>query len=261
MTEQTGFILRERRDAVAAIVLARPERRNALYTAMYGEIAQALRDYQADDTVHAIIIRGEGRDFCAGNDISDFQRFGSVERTGRDPSSFVSRTTPSIDLVYLLMEIDKPLIGAVQGNAAGFGATLLLHCDAVIVEPDAKLRYPFVDLALVPEAGSTLLMRQRLGPLRAADILLNARIVSAEDAVRWGLASEAAATGESAEQAWRLAAALAQKPPRALRETKRLLRRDDEPLGARVTEEFRVTMERTGSPEAQAVFARMLQKK
>jgi enoyl-CoA hydratase/carnithine racemase len=261
MSEPSGFVRVEREGAVGEIVLARPDRRNALKSVMYGEIADALRVFQADDGVNAIIIRGEGRDFCAGNDISDFDAFGKVvERTGLDPQSIVSRKTPSIDLVHVLMELDRPLIGCVQGNAVGFGATMLLHCDVVVAEPDAKLRYPFVDLAMVPEAGSSLLLRERLGYLKAAEILFNSRIVPAEEALTLGLVSEIAATGAGFARGSEIAATLAEKPPRALRATKRLMMRDAEPLSDRVTEEFRVIAERTSSPEARAVFARMLKK-
>ncbi|MEY2756634.1 MAG: hypothetical protein RIR33_412 [Pseudomonadota bacterium] len=261
MSDPSGFIRVQQEGAVGTIVLARPERRNALKSVMYGEIADAIRGFQADDSVNAIVIRGEGRDFCAGNDISDFDAFGkAVERTGIDPQSIVSRKTPSIDLVYVLMELDRPLIACVQGNAVGFGATMLLHCDVVIAEPDAKLRYPFVDLAMVPEAGSSLLMRQRLGYLKAADILFNARSVSAEEGLALGLFSEIVGSAASAARGAEIAAALSNKPPKALRATKRLMMRDSEPLSDRVTEEFRVIAERTSSPEARSVFARMLKK-
>jgi enoyl-CoA hydratase/carnithine racemase len=261
MTEPSGFIHVEREGAVGTIVLARPDRRNALKSVMYGEIADAIRSFQADDGVNAIVIRGQGRDFCAGNDISDFDAFGKVvEKTGLDPQSIVTRKTPSIDLVYVLMELDRPIIACVQGNAVGFGATMLLHCDVVVAEPDAKLRYPFVDLAMVPEAGSTFLMRERLGYLKAAEILFNARPVSAEEGLALGLISEIVKPGAGAARGAEIAAAFAEKPPKALRATKRLMMRDYEPLGDRVSEEFRVIAERTSSPEARAVFARMLKK-
>jgi len=261
MGEPTGFIRAEKNGAIGEIVLARPERRNALKSAMYGEIADALRAFQADDAVNVVTIRGEGRDFCAGNDISDFDAFGkAVEQHGIDPQIIVSRTTPSIDLVYVMMEMDKPIIACIQGNAVGFGATMLLHCDFVIAEPDAKLRYPFVDLAMVPEAGSSLLLRQRLGYLKAVDILYNCKPVTAEDACQLGLATEVVAAGAGAARGAELAAALAAKPPKALRATKRLMMRDTEPLADRVSEEFRRIAERTASPEARAVFAKMLKK-
>lgn len=261
MNQATGFVRKEINGAIGTIVLARPERRNALKSAMYGEIADALREYQANDSIHVILLRGEGKDFCAGNDIGDFHAFGNaVEKTAIDPQSIVSRKTPSIDLVFVLMEIDKPLIACIQGNAIGFGATMLLHCDVVVAESDARIKFPFVDLAMVPEAGSSLLLRERVGFLKAAEILYNAATVNAEDSCVLGLVSEVVPTGASLSRGTEIATILAAKPPAALRATKRLLRRDSEPLADRVMEEFRRIAERTSSPEARAVFANFLKK-
>ncbi len=262
MNEATGFVRQERDGAIGLIVLARPESRNALNSAMYREIADALRAFQADDAIRAIVLRGEGRDFCAGNDIGDFQAFGDrVATTGPGSHNRVDRTTPGVDLVYVLMELDKPLIASIQGNAIGFGATMLLHCDSVVAESDAQLRYPFVDLALVPEAGCTLLLKERVGFLKAAEILLNARAIDVTEALRLGLVSEVVANGSGSARAVAIAAALASKPHAALRATKRLLKRDGEPLRERVTEEFRVLFELMISTEARAVFARLLGKR
>lgn len=262
MSGNTGFVQTGREGAIGFVTLTRPERRNALKSSMYGEIGAALRAFQADETIHVVLLRGEGRDFCAGNDIGDFQAFGDVvERTGLDPQSVVGRRTPSIDLVFVMMEFDKPLLACVQGNAIGFGATMLLHCDMVIAEPDLRLRYPFVDLALVPEAGSSLLMRERLGHLAAARLLFTAEAVDAEQARALGLVTEVAAEGGAAARAMELARALAAKPPQALRATKRLLQHDPEPLADRVMREFRLIAERTASPEARAVFATLLKKR
>jgi len=255
------FVKTERDGAIGSIVLSRPERRNALKSTMYGGIADALREFQRDDTIRVVMLRGEGRDFCAGNDIGDFHAFGNaVEKTGLDPQSIVGRKTPSIDLVHVLMEFDKPLIACIQGNAIGFGATMLLHCDFVIAELDARLKYPFVDLALVPEAGSSILLQERVGYLKAAQILFHANAVDAPTALGLGLVSEVVEAGAGAARGAEIAAALAAKPPAALRATKRLLKRGPEPLADRVTEEFRVIAERTTSAEARAVFEKFLKK-
>lgn len=260
-TEPTGFIRRERDGKIGIIVLDRPQSRNALKSAMYGEIADALRAYQADDAINVILIRGEGRDFCAGNDIGDFQRFGDVvEKTGLDPQTIVGRKTPSIDLVHVLMETDKPIIGCIQGNAVGFGATMLLHFDFIIAEPDTRIKFPFVDLAMVPEAGSSLLLKERVGYLKAARILFTSERIEAAEALALDLVSEVVGAGEGAARGMAIAAALATKPPIALQATKRLLRRDTEPLADRVTEEFRRIAERSASAEALAIFATLLKK-
>lgn len=257
----SGFVRLERHGNIGAIVLDRPQSRNALNYNMYAEMAAAFRAYQADESVNVILIRGEGRDFCAGNDISDFRRFGDVvEKTGLDPQSVVSRNTPSMDLVYVLIETDKPIVACIQGNAVGFGATMLLHFDAIVAEPDTKIKFPFVDLAMVPEAGSSLLLKERVGYLNAARILFHGNRIEAPEALALGLVSEVVGAGEAAARGMAIATAFAAKPPIALQATKRLLKRDNEPLADRVTEEFRRIAERSTSAEALAIFATLLKK-
>lgn len=261
MSETSHLIRIERDGPLGTVVIARPERRNALKSSMYADIGKALRDLDADPDVRVILLRGEGRDFCAGNDISDFRAYGdAVEKRGLDPASVLGRSTPSIDLVFVIREIAKPIIAAVQGNAVGFGATLLLLIDAVVVEPDAKIRFPFVDLGVVPEAGSTQLLQDRVGYLKAAELFFGAGMVGASQAVGLGLATMEAPAGEGYARACDLARLWAGKPVTSMRETKRLLRRPAEPLDARIMEEFRVVIALTSSPEAQAVFASMLKK-
>lgn len=262
MNAPTGFIRLEREGGVGVITIARPDRRNALKSIMYGEIAEALKSCDSDDNIRAIVLRGEGRDYCAGNDISDFQQFGKVvDDTKIDPKSVVNRErAPSVDLVYVMTEIRKPIVAAVQGNAVGFGATMLLLVDFVIAEPSAVLRYPFVDLAMVPEAGSSLLLKERVGAARAAQILMITGKVEAEEAQRIGLVNELVEAGAGFTRAMEYAAILAGKPPVALIETKALLRRDSEPLTDRVRYEFEKIAERTTSVEAQAIFAKFLKK-
>lgn len=262
MSDGAELVRFEREGAIATIVLNRPERRNALRQSMYGDIRDALRRFQDDESVRVVTLRGEGVDFCAGNDISDFHAFGArVEESDTDPLSYVQRDrTPSVDIVWALMEFDKPLVAAIQGNAVGFGATMLLHADSIIADPTAKLRFPFVNLALVPEAGSTALLQQRIGFLKAAEVLYNGDGLAAEEALRLGLVSEVVDTGAAHRRALEIARVWAAKPPRALQATKRLLKRDAEALADRVTEEFRVIAERTPSPEARAVFAAFLKR-
>jgi enoyl-CoA hydratase/carnithine racemase len=262
MSEPTGFIRLEREGCVGIITIARGDRRNALKSLMYGEIADALRSCDDDEQIRAIVLRGEGRDYCAGNDINDFHDFGKVvEGSKIDPKSVVNRDrAPSVDLVYVLTETRKPIIAAAQGNAVGFGATMLLLVDFVIAEPDTVLRYPFVDLAMVPEAGSSLLLKERVGVARASQILMISGKVEAAEALQIGLVNEVVEAGAAFTRAMEYAAILASKPPVALIETKALLRRDAEPLTDRIKYEFERIAERTTSAEAQAIFAKFLKK-
>ncbi len=262
MQKTTGFIQTERRNAVTVISIARPEQRNALKAEMYGEIAAAIREADADKDVRAIVLRGEGRDYCAGNDISDFSNFGDmIDSSGADPKQFINRdSAPSVELVHVMMEARKPLLAAIQGNAVGFGATMLLLVDFVFAAPDAKLRYPFVDLAMVPEAGSSLLLKERVGYLKAAEILMHKGMVLADEACELGLVNEVVEQDRVLDRAFEVADTLAKKPPIALAETKALLRRDIEPLADRVGIEFERIAERTTSTEAQALFKQFLKK-
>lgn len=260
MEETGGWIRTEQRDAAIVITLDRARRRNALNSEMYRGIGEAVRSADADKTVRAIILRGEGQDYCAGNDISDFSNFGDmIEGSGADPKQFVDRErAPSVALVHILMEARKPIIAAIQGNAVGFGATMLLLVDFVIAAPDAKLRFPFVDLAMVPEAGSSQLLKERVGYLKATEILMLKGVVQAEEAKALGLVNEVVDHDTLIDRALEIAGILANKPPIALAETKALLRRDTEALVERVGYEFERIAERTTSAEAQALFKQFL---
>lgn len=205
----------ERLDGVLAITLARPERRNAITVAMYSALADAIEAASGDESVRAITIRGEGPDFTAGNDLNDF-----LTALPRD-----SEDIPVWRLLRTLASNQVPLIAAVKGNAVGIGTTMLLHCDLVIAEASARFSLPFVDLGLVPEAASSLLLPRLAGRRRAARYLLLAEPFGAEDALQAGLVSHIVADGELDAALDELVARLLAKPAEALRLTQKLLRR------------------------------------
>ena len=193
---------------VLTLVINRPDKKNSLTSAMYQTLFDGLQALQERDDLRVGVLRGSGPDFCAGNDLFDFAAPG-------DPDA------PVTSFLRGLAEAPKPLVAAVNGKAIGVGATMLLHCDVVHLSTDAELRFPFVDLGLVPEAGSTLLLPQLAGRRRAASALLLGRPVPAADALSWGIATEVNDDPDAAASA--SAAALAAKPPQALAATKRLL--------------------------------------
>lgn len=205
----------ERLDGVLAITLARPERRNAITVAMYSALAGAIEDAASDESLRAITIRGEGPDFTAGNDLNDF-----LTALPRD-----SDDIPVWRLLRALASNQVPLIAAVKGNAVGIGTTMLLHCDLVIAEPSAHFSMPFVDLGLVPEAASSLLLPRLAGRRRAARYLLLGESFGAEEALEAGLVSHIIADGELEAALDNLVARLLAKPAEALRLTQKLLRR------------------------------------
>ena len=200
---------------VLAIALARPERRNALTVAMYAALADAVEQASSDQSVRAITFRGDGQDFAAGNDLGDF-----LDAQLRDGEEIAV-----MRFLRALANCETPIIAAVHGNCVGIGTTMLLHCDLVIAQEGARFSMPFVDLALVPEAASSLLFPRLAGRRRAARYLLLAEPFGVDEAMAIGLASHRAGPGELDAALEAVVAALLGKPAEALRQTQRLLRR------------------------------------
>ena len=238
-------------DGVAGIVIARPEKRNALTAAMYSEFARGVRAAIADDAVAALLISGQAGVFTAGNDLADF-----LNDPPRDESA------PVFDFMRSLLECDKPVVAAVNGPAVGVGTTLLLHCDLVYLGEDARLSLPFVHLALVPEFASSLLLPQRLGAARAAEKLLLGEPFGAAEAVALGLANAVLPAQQCLAHARSVAARFTALPRGAVRATKRLLRAGE---AAAVKEalqrEAGVFAERLHSPEAREAFTAFMDKR
>ncbi len=205
----------ELRDNVLAITFSRPERRNAITVAMYAALADAIEGAQEDAAIRLITIRGEGEDFTAGNDLADF-----MAELPRESSDI-----PVWRLLRALARNQVPLVAAVHGNAVGIGTTMLFHCDLVLAEQGARFTMPFVDLGLVPEAASSLLLPRLAGRRRAARYLLLGESFGAEEALDIGLASHVVPPGELDEALQSIVSALLAKPAEALRLTHRLLRR------------------------------------
>ena len=215
-----------REGAALHIVMTRPAKRNALTVAMYAEMADAMTEAEHDDTVRAIVFSGAGPAFCAGNDLADFIA---------NPSTDDDR--PVFRFIRALANAHTVLIAAVQGNAIGIGTTMLLHCDFVLAEPDAALQMPFVDLALVPEAGSSLLVPNLMGQIRAAELLLLGERIDVARAVELGLVNRIVPAGRALAEAEALVERLAAKPAGALRATKRLMKSATRDVHGRIGEE------------------------
>jgi len=236
----------EQDGAVLAITLARPERRNAITVAMYAALADAIDRGASDSSVRAIAIRGEGQDFAAGNDLADF-----IDAPPRDTGEI-----PVWRFLRALATCETPIIAAVHGNCVGIGTTLLLHCDLVIAEEGARFSLPFVDLALVPEAASSLLLPALAGRRLAARYLLLAEPFGVHEALDIGLVSHRAAPGRLDIALADLIAALLAKPAEALRMTQRLLRHGArEEILERMQLESGLFAERLASSEAKAAIS------
>jgi enoyl-CoA hydratase/carnithine racemase len=204
----------QRDGGVLSITLTRPERRSALTIAMYAALAEAIEQANADSSIRVITLTGDGQDFAAGNDLADFLNVQPGDRS----------EIPVWRFLRALVACEAPILAAVRGNCVGIGTTVLLHCDLVIAEAGTRFSLPFVDLGLVPEAGSSLLLPRMAGRRFAARALLLGEPFGIEEAMTIGLISHRAEPGKLDEGLRALVAALLAKPPEALRQTQRLLR-------------------------------------
>ena len=227
-------------DGVMEIRLNRPAKMNAMHRDMYADVAEALARAGISDGIRAIVFSAEGAHFCAGNDLDEFF-------AGYD----LSPGLPWRNFLEALATTPKPVLAAVQGRGVGIGMTMLLHCDAVFVEPDIRLSAPFLKLGLCPEAGSSLLLPRRVGYLRAMEIFTG-RDLDAATALEWGIATAITGPGESRSVALAAAATLATALPTALAETKRLVRPSTSDILAAVADESETFMRLLRSPETQA---------
>jgi enoyl-CoA hydratase/carnithine racemase len=206
ITERSGSILR--------VELNRPAKKNAMTSSMYIAFAKVLKDAAADEGVRVVLWHGAGDSFCAGNDLEDFLK----NPPGPDDS-------PQLRLMNALIDLDKPLVAAVQGAAIGGGTTMLTHCDFVYAGESAKFQMPFVDLAVVPEFGSSCSLPARLGHIRASELILLGRRFDARHALAMGFITDVVPDDRLLAIATETARSLAAKWPGALQASKRLMKR------------------------------------
>jgi enoyl-CoA hydratase/carnithine racemase len=244
-------VLTERADAVLTIRLNRPDKKNALTRAMYNAMGEALSLAAVDESVRVVVLAG-GTDFTAGNDIKDFAAVG--DRPATEPGAAFS-------FLENIVGFTKPVVAAVRGYAVGIGTTMLLHCDVVVASETARLQMPFTRLALVPEAGSSLLLPARVGPALANWWLLSGTPISGTEAAAAGLASRAVPDNEVEPVAMEMAKTLAALPPGSVAETKRLIKAPHAAAVAEAMAAERIAFaERLRTAEAQAAFASFLKK-
>lgn len=239
------------RDALLHATLARPDKLNALTRAMYIDLYRIVDHLDSRDDLHALLLDGEGRSFCAGNDIRAFAD--ASERSAGDIGV-------ALQYIQRLMTTDKPVVMAVHGHATGIGVTMLLHADLVIAADSARLNTAFIDLGLVPEAGASLLLPQMAGRQNAARLLLAGDTISAQEAERMGLIAYRCGDDDLAGRALALGRALAAKPPQAMRQTSQLMRHGTDAVNNQIEQEAERFAERLASDEARAIFARLVSK-
>jgi enoyl-CoA hydratase/carnithine racemase len=203
-------------DHVLLIAFDRPGARNAFDAAMYRAVAGALSGARGDDDVHAVVLTGRGKAFTSGQDLREM----AAVATGGDGSALGSGFG---DLLDLLVEFDKPLLAAVHGVGMGLGCTIIGHLDLVLMEESARLRAPFAEMGVPPEAASSYLLPARMGWQQAARVLLASEWVTAAEAVECGLALRTCPDGTALEETLTLAQTIASFPPHATRQIKRLM--------------------------------------
>ncbi len=199
---------------VMTVTLNRVDKKNAITTAMYAAMADALHEAANDASIRVLVFQGHESIFCAGNDLGDFLK-----------SPPTREDTPVFRFLQGLAKFPKPMLAGVSGAAVGVGTTMLLHCDLVYAGDNALFSLPFVNLGICPEAGSSLLLPQMAGYHRAAEALLLGEPFKADAALAMGLVNRVVPATEVNALVQAQARKLAGKPMSSLLETKRLMRR------------------------------------
>ncbi|MBM1817274.1 enoyl-CoA hydratase [Pseudosulfitobacter pseudonitzschiae] len=237
-------------ERVTTLTISRPAKRNAITQDMYAAMADALETYTRSDDSRAFVITGAEDYFTAGNDL---QGFAMGPRGDEVP--------PVTRFLAAISTCPKPLIAAVNGPAIGVGVTMLLHCDLIIASDTATFSTPFVQLGLVPEAASSLLLPATVGMAVANDMLLANRVLDSDEAVRFGLVSRLTPFADLIAETAKVAAQLANAAPNAILKSKSLIRQGREQVAAQMEKESILFAEQLDSPEFAEVIAAKTQKR
>ena len=239
VTERSGSILR--------VQLNRPAKKNAMTSAMYDTIADLLNAAAKDNDIRVVLWHGAGDSFCAGNDLEDFLK----NPMGPDDS-------PQSRLINAFIAFEKPIVAAVQGFAIGGGTTMLTHCDFVYAGESAEFQMPFINLALVPEFGTSYSIPARIGYLRAAELIQLGQPFDAQRAAELGLVTRVVPDQKLLATATETAQKLAEKPASALQACKRLMRQSTrehlEQAARSENETFSAQLRSADTKEAIAAF-------
>jgi enoyl-CoA hydratase/carnithine racemase len=239
-----------RQDGLMEIKFSRPDRKNALSNEMYGQLTELLEQANKDDAIRCLLITGSGSAFTAGNDLGEF--------LSNPP---VKDDAPVFQMLRTLAANEKILIGAVNGLAVGIGTTMLLHCDLVLAVSGARFQLPFINLAIVPEAASSLLLPRLIGHQRAMELLLLAEPFYAEAAQSYGLVNRVVSAEELIPVARSVAKQILQKPPQALRLLKRLVAEDTDVVLARMQRENAALGAQISSAEGKEAVGALIEKR
>ena len=240
------LIKHRKENNILTISLNRLDKKNALTAAMYSELAGIFRSQVTD--INVVILTG-GTDFTAGNDLADF--------LDNPPST---SDAPVYEFMRALTNCPVPVIAAVDGVAVGIGTTLLLHCDFVYATAKSLFMMPFINLAVVPEFASSLLLPLRVGHVKAAEMLLLGEKFDAQTALQYGIINQVCDSENLQTTAIATAEKLASKPRSALIQSKALMRRDAEPLAQRIALESEIFSQMVAAPEARTAINKVLKR-
>jgi enoyl-CoA hydratase/carnithine racemase len=244
-------LLNERSGSILKVQFNRPAKKNAMTAAMYIGLADLLTEADKDDNINVVLLYGAGDSFCAGNDLDDF---------AKNPPG--PGDSPQARLINALIRFSKPLVAAVHGVAIGGGTTILTHFDFVYAAESARFQIPFVNLALVPEFGSSFLLPRQIGYLQAAELILLGGTFTAARASELGLVTAVVPDPNLMAKATETAQRLAQKPSVAVRASKELMKR---PIRAQLEEAVNREIEefaaRVRSPETKEAISAFFQKR
>jgi enoyl-CoA hydratase/carnithine racemase len=236
---------------ILTVSISRLDKKNSITEEMYKALANAIDFAHSSKELKVILLKADGDFFSAGNDMGDFITCSQ----GHFPQE-----RQVFRFIHALAKATLPIVVAVQGKAVGIGTTMLLHCDFVLLSEDAQLLVPFVNLALVPEAASTLLLPLRIGYARAFELFTLGEPLSAEKALAWGLANKVCTTESLHDEARLVAERIATKPTGSLAAMKSLMR-DAERLVEIIDRENAIFDQRLVSAEACEAFAAFAEKR
>lgn len=242
-------VLASTENEILTLTLNRPEKQNAITRDMYQTLANSINEANGDFGVRAVLITSSSQNFTAGNDLFDFLNAPPHEEG-----------SPVMNFLHAIHNLAKPLLAAVSGNAVGIGTTMLFHCDVVVAAPATKFSMPFVNLGLVPEAGSSLLFPRLVGHQRASKVFLTGEPFGPSEALEMGLI--AGVSENPINTAREIAIKIATQPPNAVIQTKALIKSElHDKVSAVMRAEGELFQMALQSDEAREAFMNFLSKK
>ena len=248
MTEQQHIII-DKNASVVTIRLNRPAKKNAFTQQMYSEATAALKAADEDETIKVVVFEGSGDSFSAGNDLNAFLSIESLDETA-----------PPFKFLHLLNKVKVTLVAKVNGLAIGIGTTLLLHCDLVYAADNAVFALPFVQLGLLPEAGSSLLLPRIMGHQRASELLLLGDSFSANKAQQYGLVNDVVEADKLNTRVDEVVEHLVKQSRGALRTSKKLIKTESDTVSERISLEAGYFAKALSSDTAKQAIAAKLKK-